>query len=113
MNVCWGTPGSHGDYGAVHGELGTVIGTEFQPKEKIRDPARFAKPQLPPGVDPGGHGGSHAYLMDEFITAILAEREPLVNVAWSLNMTVSGIVAHQSALKDGEWMRIPQYSWPA
>ena len=25
-------------------------------------------------------------------------------------MTVAGIVAHQSALKDGELMKIPQYS---
>jgi len=33
-----------------------------------------------------------------------------VDVAQSLNMTVSGIVAHQSALKDGELMNIPQYT---
>ena len=30
-------------------------------------------------------------------------------VAQALNMTVSGIVAHQSAMKDGELMKIPQY----
>jgi hypothetical protein len=29
----------------------------------------------------------------------------------SLNLTVSGIVAHQSALKDGELMKIPQYAF--
>jgi hypothetical protein len=34
---------------------------------------------------------------------------PLVDVAMALNMTVPGIVAHQSALKDGELMKIPQY----
>jgi hypothetical protein len=27
----------------------------------------------------------------------------------ALNMTVAGIVAHQSALKDGELMKVPQY----
>jgi hypothetical protein len=27
----------------------------------------------------------------------------------ALNMSVSGIVAHQSALKDGELLKIPQY----
>ena len=41
--------------------------------------------------------------------SILENRQPLVNVAWALNMTVAGIVAHQSALKDGELMKIPQY----
>jgi hypothetical protein len=48
--------------------------------------------------------------MDEFVTAILQDRKPLVDVACALNMTVSGIVAHQSALKDGALMKIPQYS---
>jgi len=70
----------------------------------------LAKPPLPPSVDPGGHGGSHGYLCEEFVNSILQERAPLINVAWALNMTVAGIVAHQSALKDGELMRIPQYT---
>jgi hypothetical protein len=26
-----------------------------------------------------------------------------------LNMTVAGIVAHQSAMKDGELLKVPQY----
>jgi hypothetical protein len=47
--------------------------------------------------------------MDEFVTAILQDRKPLVDIAKALNMTVAGIVAHQSALKGGEWMKIPQY----
>ena len=47
--------------------------------------------------------------MNEFITAILEDRRPLVDIAQALNMTVAGIVAHQSALKDGESMKIPQY----
>jgi len=33
-----------------------------------------------------------------------------VDVAQALNMTVAGIVAHQSALRDGELMKIPQYA---
>ena len=42
--------------------------------------------------------------------SILEKRFPLVNIAWALNLTVAGIVAHQSALKDGERMKIPQYA---
>jgi hypothetical protein len=33
-----------------------------------------------------------------------------VDVAQALNMTAAGIVAHQSALKDGERLKIPQYA---
>jgi hypothetical protein len=60
-------------------------------------------------VEPGGHGGSHGYLTDEFVTAILEDRLPLIDIAQSLNMTAAGIVAHQSALKNGELMKIPRY----
>ena len=47
--------------------------------------------------------------MDEFVTAILADRKPLVDIATALNMTVAGIVSHASALKGGERLKIPQY----
>jgi hypothetical protein len=67
-------------------------------------------PPLPPGVNPGGHGGSHGQLMNEFVTALLQDREPLIEIAQGLNLTVSGIVAHQSALKGGELMKIPQFA---
>ncbi|AWT58858.1 MAG: Glycosyl hydrolase family 109 protein 1 [Candidatus Moanabacter tarae] len=112
MNVTFGAAGSGGERGEVHGEFGTVVGTEFSPKDKIKNPDLFTKPQLPPGMEAGGHGGSHGYLTDEFITSILEDRDPLINIAWSLNMTVPGIIAHESALRDGEWMKVPYYSWP-
>ena len=45
-----------------------------------------------------------------YVDAILRDRKPLVDVALALNMTVAGIVAHQSALKGGELLKIPQYA---
>ena len=47
--------------------------------------------------------------MSEFVEAILLDRDPLIDIAQSLNMTVGGIVAHESELKNGELMKIPQY----
>jgi hypothetical protein len=47
--------------------------------------------------------------MNEFVNALLQDRKPLIDIAMSLNMTVSGIVAHQSAIKNGELLKIPQY----
>lgn len=64
---------------------------------------------LPPGVQPGGHGGSHGYLGDDFIDAILRGRQPAVAVIDALNMTTPGYYAHLSSMKDGETMKIPQY----
>jgi hypothetical protein len=43
------------------------------------------------------------------VSAILQNRKPLVDIAMALNLTVAGIVAHQSAINDGELLKIPQY----
>ncbi len=106
MAVSWDTPGLGGEMGRIRGQKGSFYG-RYQGLEK-KLPAT-ARPPLPPGVPAGGHGGSHGHLMNEFVTAILEDRKPLVDIAQALNMTVGGIVAHQSALKDGELMKIPQY----
>jgi len=113
MSVCWGMRGSAGETGLVHGELGRMNGTSFSPEEDRPNLPDLSKPPLPLGMDAGGHDGSHGYLTNEFVTALLENRTPLINIALSLNMTVPGIIAHQSALKDGELLTVPQYSWPA
>jgi predicted dehydrogenase len=106
MGVSWDTPGDGGEKGRIRGQRGTFYG-KYQGLEK-KLPAT-SRPPLPPDVKAGGHGGSHGQLTNEFVTAILADRKPLVDIAQALNMTVAGVVAHQSALKDGELMKIPQY----
>lgn len=106
MAVSWDTPGVGGEMGRVRGQHGSFYGKYEGLTQNLPDTRR---PPLPPSVEPGGHGGSHGHLMNEFVTAILQDRQPLVDVAKSLNMTVAGIVAHQSALRDGERMKIPQY----
>ncbi|HOB85968.1 MAG TPA: hypothetical protein PKM76_16170 [Bacteroidales bacterium] len=47
--------------------------------------------------------------MNEFVMSIIEDRKPLVDIAMALNLTVPGIVAHNSALKDGELLKIPGY----
>lgn len=106
MAVSWDTPGFGAEAGRVRAEKGSY-NLKYQGLQK--SPPEFKKPPLPPGVAAGGHGGSHGYLTDEFIRAIIMDRQPLVNIAMALNLTVSGIIAHQSALKDGELLKIPQY----
>ena len=97
MGVSWDTPGYGGEVGRVRGQRGSMVGMNYQGLEKnLPD---LLKPPLPPGVRVGGHGGSHGYLGHEFVMSILENRQPLVNIVWALNMTASGIVAHQSALK--------------
>lgn len=108
MAVSWDTPGDEGEMGRVRGQKGSYY-DKFE-GSKVTLPV-LTRPPLPPGMPLGGHGGSHGYLANEFIHAILQDRKPLIDVAMALNLTVSGIVAHYSALKDGELMKIPQYKF--
>jgi predicted dehydrogenase len=107
MSVSWDSPGYGGEMGRIRGEKGSFYG-KYEGLEKALPPTQ--RPPLPPGVAGGGHGGSHGYLMDEFVTSILRDRKPLVDIVMALNLTVSGMVAHRSALKDGELLKIPRYA---
>jgi predicted dehydrogenase len=108
MAVSWDTPGDGGERGRIRGQKGSYYG-KYEGLETSLPGLHH--PPLPPGVSPGGHGGSHGYLTNEFISAIIQDRKPLVDIAMALNLTVSGIVAHESALKNGELMQIPQYKF--
>ena len=107
MGVSWDTPGHDGVRGRIRGQEGSFDEQYEGLQKKLPD---TTMPALPPSVNPGGHGGSHGQLTNEFVTAILEDRKPLVDIAQALNMTVSGVVAHESALKDGELLKIPQYA---
>jgi len=109
MAVSWDTPGLEGEVGRVRGEKGSMTDLNYQGLANISS-VSLEKTPLPPGMEAGGHGGSHGYLCNEFIMALLERRTPLVHIAEALNMTVAGIVAHISALKDGELLKIPQYT---
>lgn len=110
MGVSWDTPGHGGEMGRVRGEKGAFFDKFISEGIDVQLPST-KRPGLPPGLSPGGHGGSHGYLCNEFVTAILQDRKPLVDVAKALNMTVAGIVAHKSAMKDGELLKIPQFKF--
>ncbi|MEN6425310.1 MAG: Gfo/Idh/MocA family oxidoreductase [Phycisphaerales bacterium] len=107
MLMCMGVFGLVNETGRVFGEKGHMNEMNYQ--GSMKDLPDLARPALPPSVAPGGHGGSHGLLMNEFIASILQDREPMVNVYEALAMTVPGVVAHQSALKGGETLKVPQF----
>ena len=116
MIIC-GSLGEYLEAGRIRGEYGGFNQT-FSGKQAgkqryakaIKGGLQIRKHALPPGVEPGAHGGSHGYLGHDFIDAILRNRKPRVDVIDALNMTVPGYYAHLSSMKDGETMKIPQYA---
>jgi predicted dehydrogenase len=60
-------------------------------------------------IQGGGHGGSHPHLVHNFLLACLGEKPPMPDAETSVNWTMVGICAHQSALKGGEKVSIPRF----
>ncbi len=62
-------------------------------------------------TDPGsleGHGGSHPHLVHQFVSALVEDRDPFPNAVQSANYTCVGILAHESAMKGGERIPLPE-----
>jgi predicted dehydrogenase len=78
--------------------------------EKYEQPEWWKTDLLPaPLRHPSGHEGSHTFLTHEFIDALVKNRKPAVDVYEAVAYTAPGIVAHQSALKGGEHMKVPSF----
>lgn len=61
-------------------------------------------------IQGAGHGGSHPHLVNEFLRALLDNRDPWPNAPQSANWTCTGICAHQSTMKGGEIVRLPEFT---
>ncbi len=59
--------------------------------------------------NPTGHGGSHAYLVHEFVDAVANGRMPAINAWEAARYMAMGVMAHKSALKDGETLDVPDW----
>ena len=59
----------------------------------------------------GGHGGSHPHLVHEFVTALVEGRDPYPNARQSANWTCTGLLAHESALRGGAIMKLPEWTF--
>jgi len=115
-NVCWDIHG--------HGERAQWLGTEgamYMPGSggqpfalQLADGSMNALPDYWHMVPEkmrydSGHGKSHPFITNEFVMALVEEREPEVDLYEALAITVPGIVAHASSFKDGEQLDIPSF----
>ena len=56
-----------------------------------------------------GHGGSHQFMVDDFVMDAVGERKAPMNVIDAARFTIPGVLAHQSAQIAGQKLQIPQY----
>ena len=89
-------------------------------EEEMRDPLPFEvreafkkidNPDALPEDDfkPTGHGGSHPYLVHEFVSMIHENRRPEIPVEDAMHYMAMGVAAHQSACRGGEIVKVEQF----
>jgi predicted dehydrogenase len=61
-------------------------------------------------IQGAGHGGSHPHLVNEFVSALVEDRDPWPNAVTSANWTCVGICAHQSAEQGGQLVQLPGFT---
>ncbi len=57
----------------------------------------------------GGHGGSHPHLVHEFVSSVVEGRPSFPDVYQSVNWTCAGICAHESAMRNGQIVPLPDF----
>jgi hypothetical protein len=61
-------------------------------------------------IQGAGHGGSHPHLVNEFVSALVQDRDPWPDAAASANWTCVGLCAHESALQGGAIVHLPGFT---
>lgn len=87
------------------GQRGRAVTTE---RVQVPDRADLL-PEAIRAFTRGGHGGSHPHLAHEFVRSIVEGRPSAIDAQTSADWTAPGICAHESAMKDGEPVAVPEF----
>ncbi len=80
-----------------------------EPIRRFTQPAAIQDADHLSFIQGGGHGGSHPHLAHNWLMAILGEKPALPDAPTSANWTLVGICAHESAMRGGERVAIPNF----
>jgi predicted dehydrogenase len=59
-----------------------------------------------------GHCGSHQFLLQDFLEAMDTSKLPPNHVWLGVRYSLPGAVAHESCMREGEWLTIPDFGTP-
>ena len=79
-----------------------------EPIRRFTQPAAIQDAEHLSFVQGGGHGGSHPHLVHHFLQAVIGKQPAFPDAPTSANWTMVGLCAHESALKNGEKVKIPE-----
>jgi predicted dehydrogenase len=68
-------------------------------------------PDAPEEAKKGGHGTSEYFMIRDFLAAVESGSRPPIDVVKACDMTIPGLIAHESAMKGGRWLDVPLMNW--
>ena len=104
--------GLHGTKGYVETDRGGPAGPGrlYVEGEMDRDTdidVPLSDPSLPESARAGGHGTAEYCLVQDFLRSLERGERPRIDEVRGMDMTVPGLIAHESALRGGEWLDVP------
>ncbi len=85
-------------------------GGDISPIQQENEDARELNPEYL--AVPVGHMHSHGLLIDDFCTSVYERRLPTVNAWVAARYTIPGLIAHESALRGGVTLDVPDFGDP-
>ena len=93
-----------------HDAHGKIFVTGKHP-ETMNFVAPISDPLAPPEALRGGHGTCEYYMVRDFIDAVISNKQPVQDAVWGAKVTAPGIIAHESAKSNGQWLDVPVFEW--
>jgi predicted dehydrogenase len=69
----------------------------------------ISDPDAPEEARKGGHGTAEYYLIRDFVDSIENNTEPPINIVKACDITLPGLIAHESAMKGNIWLDVPHF----
>lgn len=126
--------GCKGEFGSIMGTLGSIrthsggavwtnglygtgaldIDLSALWKDPMHDPQEPLASKLPASFAGEGmeHEGSHRFLAEEFVRALMTNRHPHNHVWQAARYCAPGIVALESLKRNGDWLDVPDFGGP-
>jgi predicted dehydrogenase len=105
--------GLHGTQGFLETDRGGPVGPgrmylvgEMERDQPMDVP--LSDPSLPESARAGGHGTAEYSLIRDFLGSLERNETPRIDVTRAMDMTVPGLIAHESAMRGGEWLDVPR-----
>jgi predicted dehydrogenase len=69
----------------------------------------ISNPEASEAAKRGGHGTSEYYLIRDFIDSIDNDTDPPIDVVRASDITLTGLIAHEAAMKESVWLKVPHF----